>query len=252
MMTDPSPARSGVRFGRFIVTISDLRGEKVSNDHKIVHFVRHAQGHQNDIIYNIFTYLSTDLGHHNVAGSIDYRNYLKEEFFDSSLSPLGEEQCREVAANESIQNNVLNSKLVLVSPLRRTLQTALQCFPTFVNKIPFKALESIREQSGLHPCDRRNSIKDQASMFPLVDFNEIFNDEDPIYGLYPGAREPEEDVMARALKAIEYIITREEKEIIVVSHSSYLSKLLQTFYIHKQFQNAEVASYVIHSSTVEE
>ena len=44
MMTDPSPARSGVRFGQFIVTISNLRGEKASNDHKIVHFVRHAQG----------------------------------------------------------------------------------------------------------------------------------------------------------------------------------------------------------------
>ncbi len=200
----------------------------------------------------ICTYLLNYLGHHNVAGSIDYSNYLKEEYFDSLLSPLGEEQCRDVAANESIQNNVSNSKLLIVSPLRRTLQTALQCFPTFVNKIPFIALENVREQSGLHPCDRRNSIKDQSSMFPLVDFNEIVSDEDPIYDLYPGIREPEDDVMARALKAIEYIITREEKEIIVVSHSSYLSKLLQTFNIHKQFQNAEVASYVIQSSTIEE
>ena len=183
---------------------------------------------------------------------MDYSNYLKEEYFDSLLSPLGEEQCRDVSANESIQNNVLNSKLLLVSPLRRTLQTALQCFPTFVNKIPFIALENVREQSGLHPCDRRNSIKDQSTMFPLVDFSEIISDEDPIYDLYPGAREPEDDVMARALKAIEYIISREEKEIIVVSHSSYLSKLLQTFNIHKQFQNAEVASYVIQSNTIEE
>lgn len=185
------------------------------------------------------------LGHHNVAGSIDYSNYMKEEYFDSVLSPLGEEQCREVSVNETIQNNVANSQLVLVSPLRRTLQTALQCFPHFINKIPFISIENIREQSGLHPCDRRNNIKGQSCTFPEVDFSEIVSDEDPIYDLYPGVREPEDEVMARALNAIEYIITRKEKEIIVVSHSSYLSKLLQTFHINKQFQNAEVASYVI-------
>ena len=185
------------------------------------------------------------LGHHNVAGSIDYSNYMKEEYFDSLLSPLGEEQCREVSVNETIQSNVANSQLVLVSPLRRTLQTALQCFPHFINKIPFISIENIREQSGLHPCDKRNTIKDQSSTFPEVDFSEIVSDEDPIYDLYPGVREPEDEVMARALNAIEYIITRKEKEIIVVSHSSYLSKLLQTFHINKQFQNAEVASYVI-------
>jgi broad specificity phosphatase PhoE len=185
------------------------------------------------------------LGHHNVAGSIDYSNYMKEEYFDSLLSPLGEEQCREVSVNETIQSNVANSQLVLVSPLRRTLQTALQCFPHFINKIPFISIENIREQSGLHPCDRRNTITDQSCTFPEVDFSEIVSDKDPIYDLYPGVREPEDEVMARALNAIEYIITRKEKEIIVVSHSSYLSKLLQTFHINKQFQNAEVASYVI-------
>ena len=43
-MNGSSPTYSGIRVGRFLVTISELCDENGSNDKKIVHFVRHAQG----------------------------------------------------------------------------------------------------------------------------------------------------------------------------------------------------------------
>ena len=103
---------------------------------KIIHFVRHAQGH------------------HNVAGEMDYSNYQSEEYFDAKLTPKGEQQCQHLSSS----SRTLAADLLIVSPMTRTLQTASFSFPNLVGNCPWLAMEHIREASGFHPCDRRQTL----------------------------------------------------------------------------------------------
>lgn len=74
---------------------------------KIIHVVRHGQGY------------------HNVAGNVDLKNYESWDFVDASLTELGwrqTEALHEHLVKTHIRNHV---ELVVVSPLLRTLQTAV-------------------------------------------------------------------------------------------------------------------------------
>jgi len=46
----------------------------------------------------------------------------------------------------------MESALLVVSPMNRTLETAALCFPSLVHKIPWVALEALREQVGYNTC----------------------------------------------------------------------------------------------------
>jgi broad specificity phosphatase PhoE len=133
-------------------------------------------------------------------------------------------------------------ELVVVSPLNRTLETALHCFAHLVTpatskdkdsmetkrgKVPFVAVESLREQTGKHPCDRRVSIKLKQKEFPQIDFQEIAHDEDPYYSKHGKSREPQDSVIERIGEFMKWLEARPEKEIAVVSHGSYLLYLFQ-------------------------
>ena len=78
--------------------------------------------------------------------------------------------------------------LLVVSPLLRTIQTASFVFPHLMSKVEWIALECIREQTGLHPCDQREDIKVRRKEYPLVDFSHIVSDTDPLYGKYTISR----------------------------------------------------------------
>lgn len=117
--------------------------------------------------------------------------YLREDLEDAMLTSLGEQQCNDLA--KSLDPKFFqNIKLILVSPMRRTIQTAIYSFPNQAKdkKVIFLANELIREQTGLHPCDRRRTITNQLLDFPRIDFSKIESDNDPIYKLYI-FREPE-------------------------------------------------------------
>ena len=84
-------------------------------------------------------------GEHNVAGEADPINgYLREDLVDASITQYGIDQC--ISLRKSIDSSrVLKSQLLLVSPMKRTLQTAFTCFEGLIS-CPWIALESIREQ----------------------------------------------------------------------------------------------------------
>ena len=156
---------------------------------KVLHFVRHAEGH------------------HNVAaspyprGSEGYLAALSEfQWFDARLSAQGESQCAEL--REAARG--LDYDLVLVSPLTRTLQTATLAFArsdgggedgggdatmqassggkgkTSKNQdVPWVAYEPIRERFGRNPCDNRRTLKELGAEFQHVDFSLVATDADP-------------------------------------------------------------------------
>jgi len=117
--------------------------------------------------------------------------YLREDLEDAMLTEKGKQQCDDLA--KSLDPKFFqNIKLILVSPMRRTIETAIYSFPNQAKdkKVIFLANELIREQTGLHPCDRRRTITNQLLDFPRIDFSKIESDKDPIYKLYT-FREPE-------------------------------------------------------------
>ena len=203
---------------------------------KTVHFLRHAQGW------------------HNVAGLEDPVNgYLRDDLVDAELSTLGIEQCASFATSKVITD----VELVVVSPMRRTLQTASQCFPHCIDSIPFVAHECIRETTGLHPCDLRLPIDVHKGTHKHVSFDHINDNEDPYYYKYTKCREPKEHVSSRAKEFFKWLHCRPEQEIAVVTHSAFLREVFHSVLQyhseeeeqlkrdHGHFANCEVKSYKI-------
>lgn len=198
---------------------------------KKIHFIRH--GH----------------GKHNEVGEIDKTQYFREDLIDAELTDLGIEQCIQLC-NEN--QRFCNSELLVVSPMRRTLQTAALSFPNLVNQIPWVALECIREQTGLHPCDKRFPISHHQNNHPNVDFNHIQHDEDPMYDFYSAYREPDSDLDERAKQFLSWLESRTESEIIVVTHSAFLRGLFRRVLFpqekYQEFSNCEARTFLLHYS----
>ena len=198
---------------------------------KVVHFIRHAQGH------------------HNVAGEARYEDYELEEFEDSALSPGGVEQCFKAAQKH--EEVLAEVPLVVVSIMRRCMQTAEYCFPGLVRKegCTWLANEVCREQTGSHPCDRRHDTEVFREAYPHVDFSDITAESDPLYWNYGNeVREPKDACFERCKVFLDWLSRRPEKEVVVCTHSAILGILVHSLIPHeafKTFQNCELRSYTL-------
>ena len=148
---------------------------------KVLHFVRHAEGHHN-VAASPYT-----------RGSEGYLRALAEfQWYDSRLSAKGESQC--AALREAVRG--LDYDLILVSPLTRTLQTATLAFAREgaernhtstagdnrkldEQNVPWLAHEAIRERFGRNPCDNRRNVAELSAEFKHVDFSLVATDVDP-------------------------------------------------------------------------
>ncbi|KAF4381422.1 hypothetical protein G4B88_029777 [Cannabis sativa] len=232
---------------------------------KTIHLVRHAQGI------------------HNVEGDKNYKAYLNPDFFDAQLTPLGWQQVDNLRKHVHSSGLYKKIDLVIVSPLLRTLQTAVGVFGgegytdrmdivplmaanagnserpaiSSLDAPPILAVEPCREHLGVHPCDKRRSISEYQYLFPAVDFSlasvVIESDEDVLWNAT--VRETKEEVAARGLKFLNWLWTRQEKEIAIVTHSGFLFHTLKVCgddchplvkkEIGKHFANCELRSMVI-------
>ncbi|GMY17475.1 phosphoglycerate mutase-like protein 1 isoform X1 [Fagus crenata] len=228
---------------------------------KTLHLVRHAQGI------------------HNVEGEKNHEAHLSYDFFDANLTPLGWSQVDNL--HKHVHASGLSKKidLVVVSPLLRTMQTAVGVFggeaymdgvnvpPLMVantgnsdhpaisslNSPPFVAVELCREHLGVNPCDKRRSIREYHPLFPAIDFSLLESDDDILWK--PDIREKNEEVAARGLNFLKWLWTRKEKEIAIVTHGGFLFHTLNAFgndchpsmksEICKNFANCELRSVVI-------
>lgn len=204
---------------------------------KIVHFVRHAEGV------------------HNVAHETDPISGLKlKENEDAWLTNKGLNQCIALRDKMIDSGTTKDVDLLVVSPMRRTLQTAIHSFPHLMGRVPWLAHESLRERfNPTNPCDQRRSTAELKKYFPSVDFSSIVDPFDPLYSNHAD-REPETAVGARANNFLAWLSERREKEIIVVTHGGYLFHMVnqRILQIHggnfgkpAGFGNCEMRSYEI-------
>ncbi|XP_052203925.1 phosphoglycerate mutase-like protein 1 isoform X2 [Diospyros lotus] len=228
---------------------------------KTLHFVRHAQGI------------------HNVEGDKNYKAYMSPDYFDAQLTPLGWQQVDNLRKHVQSSGLFKRIDLVIASPLLRTIQTAVGVFggegytdrmdplPLMVANAgnsdrpaissldcpPIVAVELCREHLGVHPCDRRRSISEYQFLFPAVDFSLIESDKDIQWKA--NVRETKEELAARGMKFMNWLWTRKEKEIAIVTHSGFLFHTLSAFghdchplvkkEICKHFTNCELRSMAI-------
>ncbi|KAK1753936.1 histidine phosphatase superfamily [Echria macrotheca] len=151
---------------------------------------------------------------------------------DPELSELGRTQCRSL--RKSLLKKVpqeLDIGLILVSPMVRTIETALLAFGPLVEKgIPIRAHADWQENSA-KPCDVGRPAAELAARFPQVDFSGL----DPVW---PDKTSPagaryaytRQAIVARGERALAELRGRPEKAVLVVSHSGFLRLGVTTHY----------------------
>ncbi|KAK2987420.1 hypothetical protein RJ640_018557 [Escallonia rubra] len=189
--------------------------------------------------------------------------------------------------------NVLPLMVANAGNSGRSAISSLNCPPIVAVELCREHLVGILKLCGVHPCDRRRSISEYTCLFPAVDFSvasthshiikrtfkaivqvyvlcpfvdyhffQIESDEDVLWKAE--IRETKEELAARGMKFMNWLWTRKEKEIAIVTHSGFLSHTLRAFgdnchplvkdEICKHFSNCELRSMVIvdtsHSSMI--
>lgn len=217
---------------------------------KRLFFIRHAEGFHN------VAERETEL---DPKSSILLEEHSGKQYWDARLTPKGEEQCAQLKA--SIRGDTvwgytkpLNLDLVVVSPLTRTLQTAVMSLgdPTAPGAPPFVAHSLCRERIANFTCDGRRKLSELKEEFPGVDFSLVETEEDDMFF---NQKEDDEICQARAIEFLKWICGRPEIHIAVVTHSVFLKNLLRQFAnelseedkeaIHKFPANAEMRSIMI-------
>lgn len=173
-----------------------------------LHLIRHAQGYHNLCIAN-----------HSMR--------------DPSLTPLGEQQCRDLRASLP---DISTIDLIVASPIRRTLYTALQTFQPQLSQHPnlkIIALPALQEVSDL-PCDTGSSLAELSREFANhpVDLSLVPEGWYEKTGPYAPVAEA---IMARARAARRFLLAREERNIAVVTHGGLLHYLTEDWSDHAKF-----------------
>ena len=135
---------------------------------------------------------------------------------DAPITELGETQAKQVRT----EVEKLNIKNVIVSPFTRTLQTAQLIFE---NRLPFQINAAVREQL-VNSCDVGSSPHKLAEDFPHLNFNHLdecwwHEGEKDYRGI---SVEPEEVLMERANRFVDYMKREGIQSTAIVSHGNFI------------------------------
>ncbi|KAI3986872.1 hypothetical protein MKX01_014573 [Papaver californicum] len=203
---------------------------------KTLHLVRHAQGV------------------HNVEGEKDFSAYKSEEFFDAQLTPLGWGQVDNL--HKHVHECGLDKKveLVVVSPLLRTLQTAVGSFGPRVYADGTNVTPLMVANAGNSDRSAISSLNCPPFIAVELCREQLIEDEEDVLW-QADVRESRKAVSTRGMEFIKWLWTRKEKEIAVVTHSAFLLQTLNSFgddchptvqkEIRNRFANCELRSVVI-------
>jgi len=171
-----------------------------------------------------------------------------DRYTDAELTENGRNQCYALRGKMDRNRQVdrlqrTHIDLVVVSPLKRCLETADIIFGPCQQEgrsdlQPFLVHDLCRERFGEFYCDKRapmsQTMRDprwckmdwetQAEDWPATVMP--FTDEDTAWC---EERETEEHVHERAMRFLQWLSSRPEQEVAVVTHSSFLKNLFKVF-----------------------
>tara|TARA_B100001094_G_scaffold207070_1_gene200962 strand:- start:3929 stop:4537 length:609 start_codon:yes stop_codon:yes gene_type:complete len=126
--------------------------------------------------------------------------------------------------------------LVLVSPLTRTLDTAMNIFGD--TDIPMISEEFLREYPiGEDTCNKRSSLTSLKNKYPKIKFN-LISDNDTLWT--QDYRETIDELEQRLDEMVKYLHGRKEKNIAIVGHSSYFGQFKDNHIGYKENGDEEL------------
>lgn len=144
--------------------------------------------------------------------------YYMQELLDAPLTEKGRQQA--LLLQPVVKALKEQPELIVFSPNCRALQTGMLVFEHLKEKIPFIAHEMVREENGVHLCDKRRPKSRQIHEFPMIDFSLLETDDDVMF--LEDRREAKLEVANRIYKFMEWLSNRPEKNVGVSSHSGWL------------------------------
>lgn len=142
-------------------------------------------------------------------------------------------QCDELA--KFLENDVPLAQeidLIVVSPMRRTLQTAQQALGWLIERGVPVILRPEWQENSDKPCDTGTSVKLMEKEWPQFDWSHV----DPLFPAKSGLYEFSKNALTeRGIAARKWLQQRPEKVIAVVSHSAFL----RTCVSYRQYANAD-------------
>ena len=155
--------------------------------------------------------------HNELFHKIGIQAFRTPETIDSPLTNEGHIQSIELGQSWQKKYEI---ELILVSPLMRTLETAMNIFGD-TNK-PIISQEFLREYPiGEDTCNKRSSLTLLKNKFPKVEFH-LESDQDILWK--SDYRESNDELEQRLDTMIKYLHGRKEKNIAIVGHSSYFGQ----------------------------
>ena len=181
---------------------------------KVLHFLRHGQG-----FHNLMADMAAAQGKEWEQFIYSPDNpYTKPEITDAPLTQKGRNQAK--AAQTMIKSLTKQPELVILSTNCRAIQTGILAFEHLLNTIPFIAHEMVREETGVHVCDKRRPKSQQMTEFPQVNFDLIESEEDELFRT--DRRENKKEIGERIYTFMEWLSSRDETHVGVASHSGWL------------------------------
>ena len=132
--------------------------------------MRHAQAKSNVEQHK----LGAQNGLHDQYVDYNSRWTNSSDLVDATLSDLGESQC--LAAGQQLKAHRPGIKLVLVSPLRRAVQTAVLSLADYPGPLQWKAFPWFREIL-LSQCDLGLYSVDHLKNYPFIDSSSLKDDK---------------------------------------------------------------------------
>jgi broad specificity phosphatase PhoE len=160
------------------------------------------------------------LAEHNV-NYVKYglQTFYDPRFTDTSLVEPGFEQARKLRHE---WNQLHDVELVIVSPLKRALQTASEIFKD--NQVPIVALECVREfPMGKQTCNKRSSKQLYESKYPHITFDDLLTNHDELWLSH--REETRDELQARIDVFKNFIMKRPETTIALVNHGGFIGQL---------------------------
>ena len=171
---------------------------------KLLYLIRHGYALHNELF---------------LKSGLNPQIFRSSEVLDSPLTQYGHDQSIQLGYNWEKKHEV---ELVVVSPLMRTLETAMNIFGD--TNIPIISLEFLREYPlGRDTCNKRSNRDFLENKFPKIDFNNLEHNEDILWR--PDTMETIESLENRINTMKKYLLNRQEKNIAIVGHGSYIGHL---------------------------
>ncbi|KAI1170992.1 histidine phosphatase superfamily [Nemania sp. FL0916] len=142
---------------------------------------------------------------------------------DPGLTELGWKQCAELRKGLMEDPLAQQAELIVVSPMRRTIQTALATVDWLAEKGVKLQADAHWQENTAKPCDVGSAVATVADEFPGIDYSAV----DPVWPDKTSRAGSEYHytktaIIARGQAALQKLHGRPEKVIIVVSHSGFL------------------------------